>query len=106
MKLLSLLFQYIRDTVKETRDGSKKKMNWIPLGRLISYILMESKLIDSLTEAQITKELKPHVRNMFNARSLKNMGIIYELKRNPAEVSKEVISNIRIHLEYFPILSN
>lgn len=58
VNLSALLFQYLRDMVKETRDGSKNMRNWIPLGRLISNILMESKLIDSLTEAQMTKELK------------------------------------------------
>lgn len=68
--------------VKETRYGSKKKRNWIPIGRLISNILMESKLIDSLTEAQITKMLAPQVGKMLNARSLKNMGIIFEITSN------------------------
>ena len=76
MNLPSLLFQYLRDTVMETRDGSKKKRFWIPLGRMISNILMESKLINSLRKAQITKELEPQVRKMFNAISLKNMTII------------------------------
>ena len=67
----SLIFQYIRDMVKETRDGSKKKRNWIPLGNLISDILVESKLIDSLTEAQITKELETQVGRMSDVRSIK-----------------------------------
>lgn len=64
---------------------------------------MESKLIDSLTEAQITKEMEPQVGRMSNARSLKNMGLIYELTSNPAEVSKEAISIRRIPVEDFPI---
>lgn len=84
--------------VKEIRDGSKKKRNWIPLGRLISDILMESKLIDSLTEARITKKMEPKVGRMFNAKSLKNMGLISELTRNPTETPKEAISNIMIHV--------
>ncbi|KAI5419977.1 hypothetical protein KIW84_043955 [Lathyrus oleraceus] len=103
VNFLSLLFQYLGDIVKEPRDGSKKKRNWIPLRRLISDILMESKLIDSLTGAQKTKELISQVGKVFNSRSLKNMGIIYELKRNLAEVSKEVISIRRILVEDFLI---
>lgn len=72
--------------------------NWIPLGRLISDILMESKLIDSLTEAQITKGLEPRVGKMFNVGSLKKMGIISELTSPPTEIPKEDISNRRIPL--------
>lgn len=105
VNLHSLLFQYLRDMVKETRDGIKNMRNWIPLGRLISNILMESKLIDSLNEAQITKELEPQVGRMFNARSLKNMGLISELTSNLGCLSKEDISNKRIPLENFTIFT-
>lgn len=55
VNLHSLLFQYLRDMVKGTGDRSNKKRNWIPLGRLISDMLMESKLIDSLIETQVMK---------------------------------------------------
>ncbi|KAI5447293.1 hypothetical protein KIW84_014953 [Lathyrus oleraceus] len=50
--LLGLLFWFLRDTVKESRNGSRKMNSWIPYGRLISDILMESKLIDSLADAE------------------------------------------------------
>lgn len=103
MNLYALLFQYLREMVKETRDGSKKMRNWIPLGRLILDILMESKLIDSLTKAKITKGMEPRVRKMFNAISLKNMGIISEVASFLTEIPKEYISNRRIPLEYFLI---
>lgn len=59
MNLPTLIFQYLRDLVKETKDGSKEKRNWIPISRFISDILMESKMIDSLSEAQITKKMEP-----------------------------------------------
>lgn len=59
VNLLSLLFHHLRDVVKETREGSKNMRNWIPLDRIIFYILMESMLIDSLTGAQIAKGLEP-----------------------------------------------
>lgn len=105
VNLNSLLFQYLMDMVKETIDGSKKKRNWIPLGRLISNILMESELIDSLTEARIIKELEPQVGKMSSARSMKTMGVIYELTSNHVEVPKEATSNRRIHLEDFPVFT-
>lgn len=76
MNLHALLFQHLRDSVKETRDGRRKMKNWVLLGRSISDILMESKLIGSLTEEQITKGLEPQVGKLFNAKGLKNIGII------------------------------
>lgn len=103
--LLTLLFQYLRDRMKETREGSRKMKIWIPLGMMISDILMERKLIDSLTEDQITKELKPRVGKMFNVKGLKNLGIIPEAISPHDETPKEDIYNKRIPLEYFPIFS-
>lgn len=43
MNLPSILFKYLREVVKETRNGGCKQRKWIPLGRLISDILIESK---------------------------------------------------------------
>lgn len=55
VNLPTLLSQNLRDSVKETRDSSRKMKNYIPLGRLISDILMERKLIDALTDDQFSK---------------------------------------------------
>lgn len=105
VNLPTLLFQHLRDNVKETRKGSRNIKNWIPLGRLISDILMESKLIESLIKDQITKRLEPLVREMLNANGQKNMGIIPELISPPAKIPKGDIYNRRIPLEDFPIFS-
>lgn len=103
MNLLALLFQYLRGVVKETREGSKKTRSWIPLGMLVFDIMMHIKLIDSLTEYQITRGIEPQVQIMCYAKTLKNMGIITELISEPAEIPKEYICNRRVHLEYFLI---
>lgn len=50
VNLLALLFLYLRDTIRDTRDGSKRIKSYIPLGRLISNILTGSQLIYSLTD--------------------------------------------------------
>ncbi|KAI5444451.1 hypothetical protein KIW84_012905 [Lathyrus oleraceus] len=88
VNLPALIFQYLRNMVKETKDGSKEKRYWIPISRLISDIQMESKMIDSLSEAQITKEMEPQVEGMLNSRSLKNMGLISELTSDPTKIPK------------------
>lgn len=48
INLPSILFKYLTEMVKNTRDGSLKLRKWIPLGRLISDTLFESKLFQTL----------------------------------------------------------
>lgn len=55
MDLCSVLFKYMRDMVKDTIDGSPKLRKWIHMGRLISYMPFERKLIQVLMEANLTK---------------------------------------------------
>ena len=93
VNLLALLFKHLRDNVKDTRDGSKKMKNYIPLCRLVLDILMESKLINSLTYDQFSKGMQPLTGRMFNAKGMKNMGIIIEVISPHTEIPKEVIHN-------------
>lgn len=105
VNLPALLFQHLKDSVKETRDGSRNMKSYISLGRMISNILMDRKLIDSLTNDPFSKCMQPLAGKMFNTKGLKNMGVIIDVISHPAEISKEVIHNRRIPLEYFPIFS-
>lgn len=105
VNLLALLFQNLRDTMRNTINGSKRTKSYIPLGWLISDILMESQLVDSLTDDQFTEGMKPTFEEWLNTTSMKNMKIITEVISPSAEVSKEAIRNRRIPLNYFPIFS-
>ncbi|KAL5081888.1 hypothetical protein RYX36_010309, partial [Vicia faba] len=58
---------------KETREEERIKRDWIPLGRLISDILTENKLIEHLTEAQQANVLEPCAGKPLNAKNLKKM---------------------------------
>lgn len=46
------------------------------LGRLFSYILFESKLIQTLMEVDMTKEVEFDIGKNFNGRNLKDMSLI------------------------------
>lgn len=48
MNLPLVLFKYLMETLKEMRDTCQKSRKWIPLGRLISDILVKSKLVEEL----------------------------------------------------------
>lgn len=67
---------------------------------------MESKLIGSLADAEKSLGLVSTAGSFFNAKSLKNMGLIFELKYSVAEIPKEEICIRRIPLEDFPIFYN
>ena len=57
MNLPLILFKYLREMVKETRDGTSKPRKWIPLGRLISDVLFESKLVQTLIDIGLKNKL-------------------------------------------------
>ena len=105
MNLTHLLFNHLRTSVKETREEERTKRDWIPLGRLISDILTENKLIDHLTEAQEINSLEATVGKQLNAKNLKKMKIIENIKKEPSVTSFATISSRRILLDNFPMFS-
>lgn len=48
----------MREMVNETRNEFPKIRKWIPKGKLISDILFESKLVQKLMEAGMTKKVE------------------------------------------------
>lgn len=57
MGLPSVLFKFMRDSIREFRTGGfskKTKRKFIPNGRLISDILVESRLVDDLLVSGLT----------------------------------------------------
>lgn len=75
------------------------------MGRLISDILMESQLIDSLTDNQFSKGMQPLPGRILDDKALKNMRIITEVISPPVEFPKDIILNKMISLKDFPIFS-
>lgn len=66
MNLPFIPFKYLRVMVKEITNGSYKLIKWIPLGRLISDILFESKLVKNLMEVGLTKEVDFEIAKNFS----------------------------------------
>lgn len=58
LALSAILFKFLRDSIRETRTGSKsKKGRFISNGRLISDLLVKSGFMDNLLVSGLTKEL-------------------------------------------------
>lgn len=105
MNLPSILFKCLRELVKETRNGSTKAKKWIPMGRLIFGVLFERKLVQTLLELCLTKEVDRNVGKVFNGRNLKNVSLISTVT-DPSEVlDKNTIAYRRIRVGDFPLFT-
>lgn len=79
MNLPSILFKYMRDMVRDTTYESNKMRCWIPLGRLISYVLIERNLVGILKELGLTSELDTSFGRHFNGRNMNHTRLIFEV---------------------------
>lgn len=53
-----------------------KPKNYIPLGRLISNVLIESGMVDHLISINMMEDITVDVGKPLNARNLRSMGVI------------------------------
>jgi hypothetical protein len=60
-----------------------KPRNYIPLGRLISDFLIESRLVDHLLKLRLMEDVTIDVGKPLNAKNLKSMGILDQVKVKP-----------------------
>lgn len=99
-----LLFDHLWTHVKETREDSKTKpRNWIPMGRLMSDILTEFRLVGYLAEAGQSDILKSIVGKTFDGRSLFRLKLVQEMQAEPEALSNETVRKKRIPVEDFPL---
>lgn len=105
MNLPSILFKYLRELARETRDGSRKNRKWIPLGRLLFYILFDSKLVQTLMEVGITKEVEFDVAKTFSGRNLKNMSLINVVIDPSETLDMNMVSSIRVPITNYLIFT-
>src|SRR4051812_45875237 len=109
MNLPSILFYYPRGIIIKTRttDNENKKIPpYIPFGRLLTDIFVESCLVIFLTEeATFTEDLVPIIGDHFNARNLKNMNMLKKISFLPLTVLSNTIYSRRIAVNNFPFFT-
>lgn len=106
--LPSLLFKFIRDSIRESITGgsSKKARNkFIPNGRLISDILVESGMVDELLVIGFTKELVKDAGKVFWDKNLKSMGLISKFWRPEIILTRDDIHGTRNPIDDYPIFT-
>ncbi|XP_058726196.1 uncharacterized protein LOC131597520 [Vicia villosa] len=100
-----ILFNYLRNSITKIRkyiNSTKKMPTYIPFGRLLFDIFVESSLIDYLTkEVKFTEDLESNIGESFNAKTLKSMRMMKEIGTTPFMVP-DVNTIERIYLvEHF-----
>ncbi|XP_057443940.1 uncharacterized protein LOC130736110 [Lotus japonicus] len=102
------LFTYLKDCIKKSRttaSESKSTIKYIPFGRLLSDIFVESNLVKDLIKAGCTEDLTTLTGDALTSKTLKRMGLI-DNKVAAAFVSKpaEIVKR-RIRIDDFPLWS-
>ncbi|XP_058760167.1 uncharacterized protein LOC131633470 [Vicia villosa] len=88
VNLPHILFQHLKTIVEESRDEERKKhpklkKNSIPFGRMISDILTESGLLDTLRAEGSSHNLSATHGSILNAQSLRRMQLIEKVITPP-----------------------
>src|ERR1044072_4440203 len=82
-----VIFHYLKEIITKSRttglrEGKKPPM-YIPFGRLISDILVESRLVEDLISAGCTEDLTETTGEVLDARNMKKIGAITEITVDP-----------------------
>lgn len=104
MNLPSILLKYLKELIKETRDGVIKLRKWIPKGGFISNILVERQLVKELTDLNVTTELYTKVRKPFNGITLKHMQLVAE-PVGTSDLDREAIYARRVPIKDYPLFT-
>lgn len=83
LNLAALLFKYPMDSIRDTRNNMKP-ITYIPLGRLISDVLIESDLVDHVIHHNLMEDVIVDIGRPLNSRNLKSMGIIEKVLVKPS----------------------
>ncbi|XP_058782227.1 uncharacterized protein LOC131656544 [Vicia villosa] len=102
-----IIFNYMWHHVKDSRDESRKKnpkykRNIIPFGRIITDLLVQTKIVEDLEKAGIIKDPYTIIGSTMNARTLKKMGLIESIGTSP-QVNTEVRSRRGLALADFEL---
>lgn len=85
LNLPSLLFKYLKDSVIDIRNNMKPR-NYIPLGRLIYDVLIESALVDHPISLNLMEDVTMDMGKPLNGRNLKSMGLIDKVRVKPPDL--------------------
>src|SRR4051812_17260041 len=79
-----IIFKHMWNAVEDSRDENmKKKITVIPFGRIITNLLVQTKMVDVLEKARIVKDPYTIIGSVLNGHTLRKMGIIQAIDPAP-----------------------
>src|ERR1044072_2811388 len=101
-----IIFQYLREIIiksRTTAGDNKKIIRYIPFGRLLSNILVESGLVDDPKDAQCTEDLKASTGEVLDAKNMKKMGVVTSVIIPPEPESSHDALMKRFFVDGYPL---
>src|SRR3954468_17646291 len=75
-----IIFNHLWNAVRDSRDVNRtKKGNIIPFGRIITNVLVQTKMVERLESVGVIKDLLTVFGNVLNANTLRKMNLIQAL---------------------------
>ncbi|XP_057418705.1 uncharacterized protein LOC130712905 [Lotus japonicus] len=102
------LFTYLKDCIRRSRTtaaATKNTIRYIPFGRVLSDIFVESKLVKDLINAGCTEDLSILAGEAFTSTSLKRMCLIEKKIEAESVITPEEVKGRRIPLNDYPLWS-
>src|ERR1044072_8973083 len=103
-----IIFQYLKESINKSRttaDEGKKILHYIPFGRILSHILVESGLVDALRAAQCTEDLVVSTGDILDDRNLKKMGVVESVVIQPVPETPQEALMKRFFVDGYPLFS-
>ncbi|XP_057448943.1 uncharacterized protein LOC130740368 [Lotus japonicus] len=102
------LFNYLKDCIRRSRTTdvvTKNTIKYIPFGRLLSDLFVESNLVKDLIAAGCTKDLSTLTGDAFTSTTMKRMCLIEKKIEADSFITPEEIKGRRIPLNDYPLWS-
>ena len=108
LSLLFIIFEYLKELINKSMisAGNKKVLKYIPLGRLLSDVLVERGTVDALRDAQCTENLTTSVEDILDVltgENLKSMGDVKEVIVDPESEDPKVVLKKRMTIDSYPL---
>ncbi|XP_057445745.1 uncharacterized protein LOC130737899 [Lotus japonicus] len=100
------VFTYLKECLRKSRTTASEKkamISYIPFGKILSDIFVESGLVQDLIDAGCTEDLTATSGDAFNVKNLKKMKIVKTVVVPPSDESVENIIQRSIPVDDYPL---
>src|ERR1044072_3206725 len=102
------IFQHLRACINSSRTAGKmqdkkRKIKYIPFGRLISDLMTQNGLIQDIVNTGLTEDLTESIGDVLDGKNLDKLGVITDLKVAPVSEDPKEILKQKFMCDGFPL---